>query len=484
MNIKHTTFLVLGLLACFQGVQAEIDLKHAQQLTLSDLGSRLVAQDSVDPRRIQIRSLDQSSSRDMEGIEGSSSSCGYLALYNGILCASALMLPTSKGTHLSNLSSTIYAASLFGSYRSPWRMTIMQERFKGTARELFQKQVLQLLACPAEASKEDYEYLKCVIRSLDPREVHHPEVWEDGFRYHANKDAVYVALYDRMATIVRDGTSATKVRKQLTRSDLDKYFKDLVVDFTISFDGNSYSTFTPDVSLKKVDGEQYGRWVRTTEMPHFIKFVKESNLLHNAPSLIIDTYGEDRTDNGEHAYATEGLTKLYTHMRSTKTDCMGIILMYVSPSHFKKSSLYQSPLRSLCSWLGSWFSSASVESTTYKSDFEAQGTHDYGHWISLVVSRLNGSVNYYICDSLSNINRLRDPHVNEIIDILDGKKELPGYDCTHKEMRGQPSKVCSSESHSPSRLVLPIIMGTGIACALSYVAYSYYKKSKSEKAKE
>lgn len=466
MNWKALAFIsfLTGIYCCMG--------KDPQHLSSVTLGSKLIAQDSQDKRRFQIRSLDQTSSGQIEGIEGASSGCGYFALYNGNLCASALMFP-ERSSDLADISSTKHAQSLFGNLKSPWRLTIMQERFKPTARKIFQQQVLEFLHCPAEANKEDFEYLTCVIKSLDARVIHHPEIWEDSFRYHARKDTVYSALWDRMATISREGSSATKVRKLLNRDELDIFFKNVSVDFSISFDGVCSDSQFPHT----IDVEQHGRWVRTTEMPALIDSLHEQN-------FILTTYGEALTNDQEHAVTSEQFIKLYSTMRKSKDNCVGVVLVYISPGHSKMRSLQSSTLGSLFSWFGSWFSGVKKDSS-FKSDFETcQGSSDYGHWISLVVSRINGIVHYYVFDSLANANRLRDPIINEIIDIFDGKKPLPGYEWTSNQMQGLRPKEESSNNQTLNQSWVPFIVGTGIVCALTYTAYSYYKKNRSDKKSE
>jgi hypothetical protein len=92
---------------------------------------------------------------------------------------------------------------------------------------------------------------------------------------------------------------------------------------------------------------------------------------------------------------------------------------------------------------------------------------------------MRGDVRYYILDSLG-ANRLRTSHINDVIDMFDRKKALPGYEWSAKQAQqiakpiGQP--VVKAK---PSQLSWTTL-GVGVALAglCTYGAYSLYTHKK------
>ncbi len=421
-----------------------VDYTHAAQLTKEDLGGLFVAQDAHDNRRIQIKSVAQSSTGDEE-LRGAS--CGYHAFRNGTLSAFALINKGEAQGALKELASQNHAHNLFGTKSSPWRIEVGRVRNEPTARKVFRETVYNSLTFPDDDVLQEYNFLIRCAREITVPALARPAVWEDGFHYSVTKKEVYASLIERLNKLALQGGQEQKqMSKALinNRTLLDKYFNDdFSIDFTIDFEGVCTRADAPKKLLARVAGDKYGNWLQTDEMPTLVNAQRDSGILEKEPTLFVATYGEDLGGDEHHAFASEKFTQLYALIRETKNDCVGVVLVYLSggsPSKGGKPSI----VRKMFSWFGSWF--ASKQNSFAQDAQEIQSVHDSGHWISLVVSRIKGDIRYYVHDSLGNANRLRNSRVNEIIDVLDGKKSLPGYSWTARQVSKQSTGKATSKS--------------------------------------
>lgn len=462
-----------------------VDYSNAAQLTKNDLGGFFLAQDSYDTRRIQIRSVNQCSTGD-EALRGAS--CGYHALRNGVLGALALINHGEAQSTLKQLASPQHADDFFGTKTSPWRIEVALLRNNKTARDTFRQIVLNSLKPAGKGAAKERDFLTSIIQH--DLIVPTPAVWEDGFNYSATKHDVYAALAARCNKLAEQGTRDQKeMSKALNKREVfDKYFSDeLLVDFTIDFEG--ICKRTDSSVLSRVGGVKYGNWLETGEMPKLIAAQKERGILENEPTLLVATYGDDLGGDEQHAVASDKIIQLYSLIRETEMDCVGVVLVYLPGGSPKGSN--SSVVRRVFSWFGSWFSSKGFA----QEAGDIQSGQDNGHWISLIVSRIKGDLRYYALDSLGNVNRLRDSRINEVIDIFDGKKGLPGYSWTVQQIEKQSSglskiKLGSLRSVAKTQLkaeVRPgyswtqIGVGTLAMGLVAYAAYSVYNDQKKKK---
>ncbi len=464
----------------------QVNYGQALQLKAADLGDLVVAQDKRDARRLQIRSLSQGSTGSDTSLRGSS--CGYHALRNGTLFGQALIQNNRSAELLGQLRSASHAEKLCGAKQSQWRLDVLQQRFKSTARRVYRQLVLQGLT-HAQGNQAEFDLLKSCIRDIDPSAVNSPEVWQNGFRYHADKAAVYRAISQRIKKKITQGTKASAQLKVLnSTAKFDKYFGAVSIDFTIKFDGTCISTLEPDVVLGRVTGDMYGKWIRTEEMPNLVDAQRSrSGILHAVPNMLVATYGEDLGGYEGDMFASENFAQLYTLIHHTKQDCVGVVLVYLGGSTTSQPSL----VGKLFSWFGSWFTSS--KKTSFADDArKVQGGQDNGHWIALVVSRLKGDLRYYVLDSLANSPRLRNNRINTIISILDGRKRLPGYawtanqqsqqaeDCSYSRVTGggsfrSPQASVHGAPSSGSSLTKMTVGAVGLGLLL-YTMYNLRKK--------
>lgn len=161
-------------------------------------------------------------------------------------------------------------------------------------------------------------------------------------------------------------------------------------------------------------------------------------------------------------------------MRETNDDCVGVVLVYLPSGG---GTMAYKPVRRMVSWVESWFSSYVGFAQDAKS---IQSGQDSGHWVTLVVARIKGDVRYYILDSLG-INRLRASRINDIIDMFDRKKSLPGYEWSAMQAQQLVAKsnVPPVVKAQPSQLSWTTLsIGVAVAGLCTYGAYSFYTHKK------
>lgn len=469
-----------------------VDYSHASQLSRDHLGGLFLAQDAQDLRRIQIKSVSQSLTGDECELRGAS--CGYHALRNGTLTALSLLDKGEAQSKLKQIASQRHANELFGTKIAPWRIEIGRLRNESTARKIFRERIVK--GFNHQVANKEFDLLMRCVGEINVPALARPAVWEDGFHYSVSKKEVYEALAERLNKFAAQGTKDQQVASKAllaNRATLDQYFdKNLDVDFKIDFEGAC--TFTnSQQGLTRVPGVRYGNWVQSDEMPSLVNAQRDNGILVEQPMLLVATYGEDHGGDEHHAFASEKFTQLYSLIRETDDDCVGVVLVYLS-SGASSQGAASSVVRNMLSWFGSWFSSQKGKSFAKDAE-DIRSVQDNGHWITLVVSRIKGDVRYYTLDSLGNSNRLRNSRVNEIIDILDGKKSLAGYSWTAKQVAKQSSgmskaKATSLRSVGKTQLKndlkkeyswTQIGLGTLVTGLVAYGAYAIYNDQKKKK---
>lgn len=480
-----------GMLGAHKGILKQVRENHfvqydkASQLTKQDLGSLFLAQDAQDSRRIQIKSVDQGATGSDVELRGSS--CGYHALRNGILCADALINKDGTRASLKKISSQGHANELFGTKQAPWRLIIGKMRNEATAKRVCRERIFNTLTLKKEGPDREFDLLMRCAGDIHLPILARPAIWEDGYHYPISRRDVHKALIDRSEVIAQHGKSdvqgAAKALKN--RSILDSYFQgDLSMEFVIDFEGQCYFAESPDLIIAQVPGIKYGNWVQSDEMPTLIDTQRSEGLLETEPSLLVATYGEDQGGVDQHAFASEKFMQLYALIRETKDDCVGVVLTYL-PGCSSKGSHEGSWIGRAASWFGSWFSA--VKRGTFAQDAQAiQSVEDNGHWVTLVVSRIKGTVFYYILDSLGNGKKLRNSRINEIIDIFDGKKSLPGYSWTARQVEKQCGNHSASGAQRSAEVKqgyswTKIGVGTLASGLLAYAAYTLYQDRQKKK---
>ncbi len=421
----------------------------AEQFTKDTPGVAKV--DANDPRRMQIKVAPQNvpgTTGLAAGLQGSS--CGYHATKNGILQALALLQNADRAQYRESMQSTDYAHFLFGTPEAPWRQEIMKQRFKSVARKIYRRKIEEALKKDTVADKA---LLRHCINALEPVD---PVFTPEGFVYRADIDLVYAQLLQRMETMLLHGSKFAPASVQLHQEKLTEFFDAITIEFTIALDGRCYEPHNPTKTIGQVSGDQYGKWVSSDEITSLVEHQRGTGLLQTQPRLLVATYGEDLGGLTEHAFASEKLSQLYALVTETDDDVVGVVLVYLGGSKPSESSTMQK--------IWSWFDSFSSHAE------KLQSTQDRGHWISLVVSRIKGDMNYYALNS-TNGNVLNHARVNELISYFDGKKELPGYEWTIGQT-GKPMhhEATKKPSYRKTKLLLGGI-GLGI---LGYYAYKWY----------
>jgi hypothetical protein len=303
-----------------------------------------------------------------------------------------------------------------------------------------------------------------------------PEICEDGFHYSASKKEIYDALTKRAHAIT--GRNGWPIDEKGT---LDSYFtKDLTLDFMIDFEGNCYRVTSPFKIQAKVSHDIDGNWVQSDEMAFLIDSQRSNEgVLAKEPTLLVATYGEDLGGIEQHAFASEKFMQLYALLRETKHDCVGVVLVYL-PGGYSVRSYSSSAAQKVYSWIESWLSS-DQSNTNFSEDAQGlQMGQDNGHWISLVVSRIKGDLRYYILDSC-NVNRLRNVRINQIIDMFDGVKDLPGYDWTAEQITKLHGHAITKTADSRKGYSWTKIgLGGAVVGLLTYSAYYFYSQHKNK----
>ena len=438
----------------------------AKQLDKDSLGSLVLRQNSIDPRIMQIKVVPQGA----QGLTGlaatlQGSSCGYHAMKNGILFSQALLESSEKAHYLASLQSLDYTHFLFGGPQAPWRQFIMQQRFRTVARKIYREQIEKSLK---QCSLEDRQLLSRCIHDL---EVVDPVVSPAGFTYSADNAIVYSQLTQRMEKMMRQGSKHSIALKRLVEKLAD-YFGSLAIHFTIAYDGRCYDS---NKTLSHVVGDAYGCWVSPAEIAAMVNYQRDEGLLQTHPDLLVATYGEVFGGAAEHASVSEKLSQLYTLVTETDDDVVGVVLVYLGGtanvlSLRDKITVWAKNL------LGSFYSEAQ----------QLQKNQDYGHWVSLVVSRIKGDMRYYLLDSLNSTRALSRSRIRDLIAIFDGKKELPGYQWTvgytdssaFKESKGVSLEVYKEDSEQSLSLnKTNIALGVG-SISVAGLAYYYYQMVK------
>jgi len=456
-------------------VEHQVEYNRATQLTKADLGSLLLIQDSQDPRRIQVRSVCQSSTgRDPE-LRGAS--CGYHSLRNGILCARALVNQNGqRELLLDTLASTHLASKLFGTKKAPWRLEIGSMRNEATIRKIVQEYASSVMVPKKEGSKKEFDLLLNCVGTLHLPVFSKPVIWEDGYHYAVSRHDMFKSIISRAQVIARDkGKDVQRIAKALKNSSLEAYFPcDIAWEFVIDFEGRCYEKQDPTNLLALVSHDLASNWVQSDEILLLSRAQQDHGLLEDEKSLFVATYGENHGGVDQHAFATETFMQLYSIIRSTKLDCVGVVLVYISGSSTCVNGY--SYLNKMSAWVGSLFNKNA--SSDFAHDAQSiQSCHDNGHWVTLVVSRIKGALSYYVLDSI-NVPMVRHERINEVIDILDGRKCLPGYSWTAQQVENQVAKnQYAHGEHIQKYSWLTKSFGVLAMGVIAYVGYSYYHKS-------
>jgi hypothetical protein len=449
-----------------------VSYSTASHLNKNELNQLCLAKDSKDKRRVQLKALSQYASGTDATLRGAN--CGFHSLRNGVQTALGIINKSGSRDELRELSSEDHMNRLFGTKLAPWRVEIGKIRNELTARRVTREIIFKSLSPIKEGIDKEYNLILQSVGSFMLPMFSRPEVWEDGYHYRASKKDIYDALVERChKAAAQNALSRKDERKRvITSSKLDKYFtQELEIHFTIDFEGNCYA-YDSDLLLATVPGERYGSWVQSDEMSPLVDAQRGDGILSAEPMLFVATYGEELGGIAQHAVASEKFMELYSVMRETKDDCVGVVLVYLPGGN----GITYEPVRRMVSWVESWFSSYVGFAQDAKS---VQSRQDSGHWVTLVVARIKGDVRYYILDSLG-ANRLRTSHINDVIDMFDRKKALPGYEWSAKQAQqiakpiGQP--VVKAK---PSQLSWTTL-GVGVALAglCTYGAYSLYTHKK------
>lgn len=387
------------------------------------------------------------------GLEGSlqTSSCAYHAIKNGILCALAILNSAEREEYLRSMISGDYSRLLFGLPASPWRLEIMKARFQSVARKVYRKQIARSLKKSRSAERRLIKHCIKNLLPLDP--IQGPE----GFRYRADKEQIYAQLTERMNTMIRQGSKHAGMLKSLLDC-FNHYFEDTVeVNFAISLDGRCYDPHNPTKTLGTVQGDQYGTWVTSSEITCLADYQRTEGLMQTCPSLLVATYGDDIGGHDDHAYASENLAKLYAVAHETEDDLIGVVLVYLS-SQYEETWWHR---------LTGWFSD---QKSSFAGDaYSIQHSYDRGHWVACVISRINKGMQYYVLDSVNSDRVLAHPRVQDLIQIFNGKKELPGYQWTRDQV-GEAVKKKSFLLRTRKWLAATVGLG-----GLTWYAYHWYR---------
>ena len=454
MTLRTLVLLLLpiGSLGADTKMVATARIAHGLSYTAAEQFNKdmpfIASIDAQDPRRMLISVAPQCFS----GYTGlvamlQGSSCGYHASKNGILCAQALINRSDRDQYIASLQSTEYAHFLFGTPEASWRQHILKQRFKTVARVVHR-------AIIHKALKADNQLLRACINGLEPVEP----VFEQGrLHYRADQDVVCRQIRQRIDRMISQGSTYSPENLQLHREQLADFFEPFVVDFTATLEGKFYDVH--GTLLGVAQGDSYGRWAGSDEIMALVNHQRKTGLLQTQRRLLVADYGADLGGFIEHSYASQELSQLYALVTETNDDVVGVVLVYLGG----KEPESQSVLQKISTWFASWGDSFSSHAS------QLQASQDHGHWIALVVSRLQGNMNYYVLDSMNNTSLLRCSRINELIAYFDGEKELPGYEWTVSEVA--KLAVPTTSCYSKTKILLG---GLAIGAAL-YGSYKLYQ---------
>jgi len=474
---KHLIMLLSLSGALFTTVnagQAPLKLNYGQAAHIYSDKHALVP---VDGHIMQMRSLSQGSVGADYSLRGSS--CGYHALRNGAYVAQALLNKEEADSWLARLSSSEDADYLLGNASSLLRMPIIKKRFSLTARRavkklleeaLQQQDLLRNHVC----FKDERDLIKNALEWLDLAAVKNPEILTHGLRYRISKEDVYQALVSKIK-------QAEKGSRDLEKN-FDTYLGDFTIDFTIDFKGNCFNTDNRSKILAHNVSEPQGEWLRTEEVIDLVEMQKEEGILRDIPQLLVTTYGDNLGGSDTHAYVSDTFAQLYTTLRKTKDDCVGVVLVYQSrcASYTEKA---QSFIRKSATWLWSFIASAK-EKSFQKEALELQSSQDGGHWVTMVVCRIKGDVRYYLLDSLGNANLSNDQRIRDVIRVLEGRKNLPGLEWTLQQIAAQNkiSMQMKSVAKAHSNTGTKLVIGAAVTGFLAYLLYKECNRKKDKAA--
>jgi hypothetical protein len=540
-----------------------IDYSIAEQFAQQNVGDKICYVDATDDRRIQMRSLAQQSD-DLDN-----SACGYYSIFNGLLHALAQIRPDRRQECLDKSLNREFAQQVFGTTQAPWRLFIKKDRAKEVAREHLRRAFLNQFkgiqavganqrqnndffgwtledgtpsylrfALPQGATEDEFALLKGflsnAVSALMERSYHNENSIHFGRLSKQRLSGLLDGVIDSATQEKRDlknkltreaalvgisdaerGTKLTQLQKEQrtlaifeslrSAGRYDLYFEDFDCEITSTLDGViKQQEQERERKLYEVtqQGSLEGRWILGEEVMKLVNYVKldaERGGIFGAvpPNLLVTTYGDLGGD-----FAGPGFDDLYRIMRDARdTNIIAVVSVYVQ---FPASGLFNF-LGQIFSWI--W---GKKEESFGEEHNRHQQEQDGGHYISLVVSRIRGQVQYIISDSLGNANRLRDPRVNRIINILDGKEPLSRFQDVQvvQDVAPHVNPDGSVQSRPPARIGAQVIVNpeernqsqrqsngalemtagakfimTGAFAALVYGGYKYYYRNAQPQAR-
>lgn len=364
-------------------------IQAAAPLTRDGLGNLYL---NADERTTQIRSVKQCGT-----------SCGYFALYNGVLIAKALQ--EFNRQYLQDLRSQDKAVQV----EQEWRGLIVKRRSDAiAAKHIRDMLLLGLKADTKEVTSGPHPGGHAyALRAISDRWLS-IQCLSEGTK--SELDSIVaklstiadrlVALYGRSVDQNYTYTCSSQEIKDLfgeQKLPFRKYFNELTIDITVYPTMKVSGSYTDKrCSFRAAHGD----WLLAEEYPLLIDYEKMKGRLSD--SLLIATFGDYGIDMG-HVPASAEFSELERRMKETSEDLTALVLTYVSNrSH---------------SW-NEWL-------TSYKDTWSSlTKSNTNGHYIALVVHRQAGQTSYYVADSLGNCPRLDDETIDEVIYRLGGSRKF------------------------------------------------------------
>ncbi len=429
-----------------QHLQQAATFQQAQLLTPATLSNLQIEVDTSDSRRIQIYVPRQHecAGPGEDQLYLTASSCGYHALYNGMKLALAQIYPLQRQQFLTELMSKNAILQTFGTLQSQWRSFIMRKRLDSSLRDVVRDLCLEAFKVEGEIAQPGPNYQGTIfsstrqsmrirraleeptatvaefaliynrLRDTSTKLLHGARPEATGFRLIVNTDTFLTALEQTIDEHLRGVLDNNRVEYEalLRRIGEDRqhfsnaFFRPIIIDLLAQYDQKIYQRnvkiFENTVALP------YGKWLLGEEIPALMDFEQQrQSPLHNVNGLRLCTYNDT---------ANIGFQELVADMARPNQDVMAIIAVYIGDTSV--SSQFEKFVRSIFGPIMS-----PEPDTLHQTTQRLTKEKTNGHWITLLVSRINGQTTFLITDS-SGSCRFNEKQINEIIEILDGRRPL------------------------------------------------------------
>ncbi len=478
--MKTITILYACVLVCgshFTAVKAQILLTKSNILKKYFVGGEC--------NRLQLKVANQFK------MTGSAADCGYHSVANGF-AISQLLLSESNEERLNlfqRLRDRNMKQKLFANIDSPWKQWIAAKRADGMASKQIQaylKKSLRISGNPAfdkldQKSKDQLLNGITNVGSKYPRHIR-IQTCTNCFTYKISSPHILSYFKKQLEDLCEDiriemaleEKEEHRINKkekanicEILAQTLDSYFDFTDEEISIQISENAW--LTPEEVVALAEAEE-------PRLPANFK-------VRNSDSIITYTFspGDNYQENGEFAHLRKKLMVSGNHL--------AIVLLY-EPGSSAPSTTSEACEGGILNRIYSYFRPKSSIAQT-EAEIYAAGVQNNtnGHWITLVVNKVDKDIEFILANSGSNASRIYDRRVNELIRFLEGDKpsEMPHgistrkaskppirKDASHKNT--PESRFASTNKHSSFSLLAPLFsLASWITAPLASLSVRSYK---------